>query len=481
MSDFVMTIGGGSPPAADSFGVINPANGEVFAHAPECTRDQLDSAFEAAAKAQRDWRTDEAVRRQALLAAAERLMGAAGELAPVLTAEQGKPLADANIEVFASAMWCQYFANLETPPQVIQDDTEARVEVVRRPVGVVAAITPWNFPLTLAFWKIAPALLAGNTLVLKPSPFTPLTTLKTAELLRDVFPAGVLNVVSGGDELGAWMTGHPVPRKISFTGSIETGKKVALSAAPDLKRVTLELGGNDPAIVLDDADPAVVSRAIFAAAFTNNGQVCSAVKRVYVPESLYGAVVDGLTAQAAAVKVGEGTEPDTRLGPINNAPQFERVKELVADALDHGATATAGGKAMDRPGYFFEPTILTDIADGTRIVDEEQFGPALPVVSYRDVDEVVERANGTHFGLSGSVWGADADRAAEVAGRLECGTAWINTHLALGPQQPFGGCKWSGVGVENGPWGLAEFTEVQAVHRAKGTDGLNLSTASVVS
>lgn len=481
MSDFVMTIGGGSAPAADSFGVINPANGEVFAHAPECTRDQLDSAFEAAAKAQRDWRTDEAVRRQALLAAAERLMGAAGELAPVLTAEQGKPLADANIEVFASAMWCQYFANLETPPQVIQDDTEARVEVVRRPVGVVAAITPWNFPLTLAFWKIAPALLAGNTLVLKPSPFTPLTTLKTAELLRDVFPAGVLNVVSGGDELGAWMTGHPVPRKISFTGSIETGKKVALSAAPDLKRVTLELGGNDPAIVLDDADPAVVSRAIFAAAFTNNGQVCSAVKRVYVPESLYGAVVDGLTAQAAAVKVGEGTEPDTRLGPINNAPQFERVKELVADALDHGATATAGGKAMDRPGYFFEPTILTDIADGTRIVDEEQFGPALPVVSYRDVDEVVERANGTHFGLSGSVWGADADRAAEVAGRLECGTAWINTHLALGPQQPFGGCKWSGVGVENGPWGLAEFTEVQAVHRAKGTDGLNLSTASVVS
>lgn len=481
MSDFVMTIGGGSAPAADSFGVINPANGEVFAHAPECTREQLDAAFEAAAKAQRDWRTDEAARRQALLAAAERLMGAAGELAPVLTAEQGKPLADANIEVFASAMWCQYFANLETPPQVIQDDTEARVEVVRRPVGVVAAITPWNFPLTLAFWKIAPALLAGNTLVLKPSPFTPLTTLKTAELLRDVLPAGVLNVVSGGDELGAWMTGHPVPRKISFTGSIETGKKVALSAAPDLKRVTLELGGNDPAIVLDDADPAVVSRAIFAAAFTNNGQVCSAVKRVYVPESLYGAVVDGLTAQAAAAKVGEGTDPDTRLGPINNAPQYERVKELVADALAHGATATAGGKAMDRPGYFFEPTILTDITDGTRIVDEEQFGPALPVVSYRDVDEVLERANGTHFGLSGSVWGADTDRAAEVAGRLECGTAWINTHLALGPQQPFGGCKWSGVGVENGPWGLAEFTEVQAVYRAKGTDGLNLSTASVVS
>ena len=281
---------------------------------------------------------------------ADVLLASAGELAPVLTAEQGKPLADANIEVFAAAIWCQYFANLETPPQVIQDDAEALVEVVRRPVGVVAAITPWNFPLTLAFWKIAPALLAGNTLVLKPSPFTPLTTLKVAELLRDVLPAGVLNVVSGGDELGAWMTSHPVPRKVSFTGSIETGKKVALSAAPDLKRVTLELGGNDPAIVLDDADPALVGKAIFAGAFNNNGQVCSAIKRVYVPESLYDQVVEGLADQASAIKVGEGTEPDSKLGPINNAPQFERVKELVADALSHGATAATGGQAMDRPG-----------------------------------------------------------------------------------------------------------------------------------
>ncbi len=184
MSDFVMTIGGDTVPAAESFGVINPANGEVFAHAPECTRDQLDAAFDAASKAQRDWKSDEDGRRATLLNDGRRAAGLGGELAPILTAEQGKPLADANIEVFAAAIWCQYFANLETPPQVIQDDAEAQVEVVRRPVGVVAAITPWNFPLTLAFWKIAPALLAGNTLVLKPSPFTPLTTLKAVELLR---------------------------------------------------------------------------------------------------------------------------------------------------------------------------------------------------------------------------------------------------------------------------------------------------------
>jgi len=481
MSDFVMTIGGDTVPAAESFGVVNPAAGEVFAHAPECSPQQLDAAFDAAAKAQRDWRSDEGARRATLLRMADVLMASAGDLAPILTAEQGKPLGDANIEVFAAAIWCQYFANLETPPQVIQDDAEALVEVVRRPVGVVAAITPWNFPLTLAFWKIAPALLAGNAMVLKPSPFTPLTTLKMAEILREAMPPGVLNVVSGGDRLGSWMTEHPVPRKVSFTGSVETGKKVALSAAPDLKRVTLELGGNDPAIVLDDADPDVVSKAIFAAAFNNNGQVCSAVKRVYVPEAIYDQVVDGLAAHATSVKVGDGTEADTKLGPINNRPQFERVRELVGDALSHGARAVAGGHAIDRPGYFFEPTILADLSDGTRIVDEEQFGPALPVISYREVDDVVERANATHFGLSGSVWGADGDRAAEVAGRLECGTAWVNTHLALAPQQPFGGFKWSGVGVENGPWGLAEFSEIQVVHRSKTADGLTISTAGLVS
>ncbi len=481
MADFVMTVAGESMPTAATFGVRNPATGEVFAEAPECTREQLDAAFDAAAKAGRDWKIDEAARRATLLKVADVLMASAGDIAPVLTSEQGKPLAEAGVEVFAAAIWCQYFANLETPPQVIQDDETAFVEVVRRPLGVVAAITPVELPLTLAFWKIAPALLAGNTMVLKPSPFTPLSTLKVAEVLRDVLPPGVVNVVSGGDELGAWMTSHPVPRKISFTGSIETGKKVAMSAAPDLKRVTLELGGNDPAIVLDDADPATVATAIFAGAFNNNGQVCSAIKRVYVPEAMYDDVVDALAAHAKAIKVGDGTDPESKLGPINNEPQYERVKELVADALAQGARAASGGHAMDRPGYFFEPTILAGLSDGTRIVDEEQFGPALPVISYRNEGDAIDRANATHFGLSGSVWSADSDRAAAVAAQLECGTAWVNTHLALSPQQPFGGFKWSGLGVENGPWGLAEFTEFQAMHRSKAANGLNVTTAGLVS
>ena len=467
MSDYVMTIAGEAAPTEATFGVVNPASGEVFAQAPECTAEQLDAAYDAAAKAARDWKADEGARRACLRRAADVLTASAGDLAPVLTAEQGKPLRDANVEVVAASIWTQYFANLETPAQVIQDDDKAHVELARRPLGVVAAITPWNFPLTLAFWKIGPALLAGNTLVLKPSPFTPLATLKVGELLRDVFPPGVVNVISGGDELGAKMTSHPVPRKISFTGSVETGKKVAQSAAPDLKRVTLELGGNDPAIVLDDADPAAVASAIFAGAFANNGQVCSAIKRVYIPEALYDDVVEGLAAQARTIKVGDGTQEGVKLGPINNRPQYERVKELVGDALSRGATAVAGGKAMDRPGYFFEPTVLAGVSDGTRIVDEEQFGPALPVVPYRNLADAIDRANATHFGLSGSVWGADTDRAADVAAQLECGTAWVNTHLALAPQQPFGGFKWSGIGVENGPWGLAEFCELQVVYRSK--------------
>jgi acyl-CoA reductase-like NAD-dependent aldehyde dehydrogenase len=467
MSDLTMTIGGDATPTEGTFDVINPAKGAAFAQAPECSATQLDAAFESAAKAYRDWRSDEAARRTALLAAADALMGAAGEIAPILTAEQGKPLGEANIEVFGAAIWFQYYANLELPREVIQDDDNVFAEVVRRPLGVVAAITPWNFPLILASWKIAPALLAGNTMVLKPSPFTPLATLKVGEILRGVLPDGVLNVVTGGDSLGAQMTSHPVPRKISFTGSVETGKKVAASAAPDLKRVTLELGGNDPAIVLDDADPVEVADKIFQQAFANNGQVCSAIKRVYVPESLHDEVVEALAEKARTIKVGDGAEEGTELGPINNRPQYDRVSELVADALAGGATAVAGGKPMPGDGYFFEPTILTGVTDGTRIVDEEQFGPALPIISYRDIDDAVERANATHFGLSGSVWGGDVDRAAEVASRLECGTSWVNTHLQLAPHQPFGGAKWSGIGVENGPWGLYGFTELKVEYRAK--------------
>lgn len=278
----------------------------------------------------------------------------------------------------------------------------------------------------------------------------------------------MLNVVSGRDPLGARMTAHPVPRMVSFTGSVATGKRVAEAAASDLKRVTLELGGNDPAIVLDDADPAEIAPKLFNFAFQNNGQLCSAIKRVYAPARLYDDLVEALAAIARKAKVGNGLEEGVQYEPLNNKPQFERVTELVADAVGRGARAAAGGMPIDDPGYFYEPTVLAGVDDGFRIVDEEQFGPALPVVKYTSLDRVVDRANRSHFGLCGSVWGTDTDRAAEVAAELECGTAWVNTHFAVHTDQPFGGHKWSGIGSENGRWGVEAFTEVQVRHRAKG-------------
>jgi acyl-CoA reductase-like NAD-dependent aldehyde dehydrogenase len=310
-------------------------------------------------------------------------------------------------------------------------------------------------------------MLAGNTVVLKPSPFTPLSTLLMGELLRDVFPPGVLNVVSGGDDLGRRMSEHPTPNKISFTGSVATGKSIFASAASDLKHLTLELGGNDAAIVLDDADAIHVGGKLFWKAFQNTGQICAAVKRIYVHERVAAGVIETITELARTVVVGDGMDERTELGPINNRPQFDRVSTLVSDALAHGAQATVGGKALDGPGYFFAPTVLVDLAEGVRIVDEEQFGPAVPVMTYRDVDDAVARANATTYGLSGSVWTADPERGAAVAERLECGTSLVNAHSELGPDQPLVGAKWSGIGAENGQWGLEGMTQLQVRYSAK--------------
>ena len=467
MIDYTMTIDGKAESAKATFGVINPATEEIFAQPPECTKAQLDAAMESAQTAYKAWRKDEARRRQSLIDCAEAIKARMGELAPLLTQEQGKPVDKAMEEVFGASIWFQYTASLQMPVEVIQDNEQSRIEIRRRPLGVVGAITPWNFPLMLGVWKIAPALLAGNTVVIKPSPFTPLTTLKLGEILRSVLPPGVLNVVSGGNDLGSWITSHPAVRKISFTGSVATGKKVAAAAAPDLKRVTLELGGNDAAIMLADVDVKSAAQKIFWGAFANSGQICSAIKRVYVPEAIYGAVVNELAEIARGVKVGNGLEAGTQLGPLNNKPQFERVKELVEDARKHGARIVTGGKAAADKGYFYAPTIVADISDGTRLVDEEQFGPALPIISYRNVEDAIERANGTNYGLSGSVWSANSEKATEIAAQLDCGTAWVNQHLAIAPNLPFGGAKWSGIGVENGPWGLLGFTEIQVMNVSK--------------
>ena len=463
-----MTIGGQPVTGRGTFGVINPATGLVFADAPDCSREQLGEAMRAAQAAAGSWRADEDARRAALRAAAAATLDAAGRPGRDPHRRAGQAAQGGRVRGSRDGPLAGVRGRAGPAPHaVLQDDEQGHAELVHRPLGVVAAITPWNYPLLLAGWKLGPALLAGNTVVLKPSPFTPLSTLALGSILAGVLPPGVVNVVSGGDELGAWMTSHPAVAKISFTGSVPTGKAVAAAAAPDLKRFTLELGGNDAAIVLDDADPATVERGLFWGAFINNGQICAGIKRIYVPEKLHADVVEALAQRARRTRVGPGTEAGVQLGPVQNQPQFDRVRGLVADALGRGATAAAGGHPLDRDGYFFAPTILTGVAEGTPIVDEEQFGPAVPVIPYRDVDDAVARANDTRYGLSGSVWSADPDRAAAVAARLECGTAFVNDHLTLQPYIPFGGMKWSGMGVENGPWGLAEFTALQVLYRSR--------------
>ena len=468
MTDFTMTIAGEGAGSDAELSVINPATGRAFASCPDASQAQLDAALTAAQDAFLTWRSDEAARREALGACAKALGTAAPEIARVLTQEQGKPLAAALSEVQGAAAWFGLTAGLPLEHEILQDDEALRIELHRKPLGVVGGITPWNFPVLLAVWKIAPALLAGNTFVLKPSPFTPLSSLAMGEVLRSVLPPGVFSVVSGGDDLGKWICEHPAVRKISFTGSVATGKKIAATAAPDLKRVTLELGGNDPAIVLGDVEPKKVAEKVFQAAFANSGQVCVAVKRLYVHEDIYGTVLDEVAELARAARMGDGLEEGVEYGPINNAPQFDRVRDLVEDAKHEGARVLAGGTPRGGDGYFFEPTIVADVAEGVRLVDEEQFGPALPVMPFRDVDDAIERANATHFGLGGSIWTSDVERGADLARRLECGTGWVNQHLNLVPNAPFGGSKWSGIGYENGPWGLAAFTELQVINVAKG-------------
>jgi acyl-CoA reductase-like NAD-dependent aldehyde dehydrogenase len=464
MADYTMTIGGAQVPAARTFEVIDPATGEPFAAAPDCPQETLDGAVRVAAEAFEAWRADGAARRRCLAAAADAVDGAAGELARLLTREQGKPLRESTMELTRAAARFRYFAELVVEPEVLEDSDEWRVEVHRRPIGPVAAITPWNLPIQLAAAKAVPALAAGNTVVLKPSPYTPLATLELGRVLAGVFPPGVLNVVSGRDPLGERLVAHPGIRTVNFTGSVATGRSVATAAGRDLKRLTLELGGNDPAIVLDDADVERVADGIFWPAFLNCGQLCMAVKRVYAPDALHDDLVAALAVRAERLVVGAGLDPDTQLGPLNNRAQYDRVRGLVADALDRGGRAATGGHALDRPGYFHAPTVLADVTDGMPVVDEEQFGPALPVVRYRDVDDAVARANATTYGLTGSVWGTDLDRAAAVAHRLECGTAWVNQHIRMSFTEPFAGTKFSGLGTTGGVWGIYGHTEPFVVH-----------------
>ncbi|MGW6536182.1 aldehyde dehydrogenase family protein [Streptomyces sp. NPDC055051] len=456
------------------FPVVDPATGETFAEAPDQRPEELDGVVDRARQAWYGWRSDPAARAAALCVAADAVEAAGGELAPLLTREQGKPLAESYAEVARTAARLRYFAGLTPRTRRIDDGRPVRSEVRWRPLGPVAAIVPWNFPLQLAAAKFAPALAAGNTVVLKPSPYTPLATRLLGSVLAAVLPEDVLTVVTGREPLGARLASHPGIRHVTFTGSVPTGRAVAGAASASLARVTLELGGNDAAVLLDDVDVERVADRLFWAAFRNCGQVCMAVKRVYAPVRLHAEVVEALAERAKSVTVGPGLDPGTLLGPVNNAAQLARVERVIARALADGGRAAAGGRRLDGPGlagHFFAPTILTDVPADSPVVTGEQFGPVLPVLPYRDVDEAVEAANGTGFGLGGSVWGTDLDRAEAVAGRLDCGTAWINHHAELSLAQPFAGVKDSGVGIAGGPWGLYGNLRPFVVHRPEEVAG----------
>ena len=336
---------------------------------------------------------------------------------------------------------------------------------MRTPLGVVGAIMPWNFPVLLMIMKVGPALITGNTLVAKPAPTTPLTTLLFGEVAAAILPPGVFNVIVDDNDLGAVMTKHPDIAKVSFTGSTATGKRVMESVSSTLKRLTLELGGNDAAIVLDDADVKIVAPKIFDAAMANSGQICLATKRVYAHTSIYDQLCDELVRLAGEVIVDDGLKQGTTMGPIQNKAQFDKVKGFLADARADG-NIIAGGEALDRDGYFIAPTIVRDIGDGSRLVREEQFGPVLPILSFDEVDDAIARTNDTDYGLGGSVWTSDVERGFAVASKIDSGTVWVNKSLDLPFDVPFRGAKTSGIGAENGQEGLEEYTQAKIINVA---------------
>jgi acyl-CoA reductase-like NAD-dependent aldehyde dehydrogenase len=466
-----LIINGKAVNAPKTFDVFNPATGAPFASVAAGDLSHLDAAVAAARAAFPSWSSTPDVERQSLLhAIGDALEKNMPALMQLVTKETGKPLnglngVGAGMEVGGAVAWTHATAELTLPVEIIQDNEEARVEVHRKPRGVVGSITPWNWPLMIAIWHVIPALRAGNTVVIKPSALTPVTTAKFVQLANELLPPGVLNIVTATSDagVGAAMAKHSDIDKIVFTGSTATGKKIMQHAADTVKHLTLELGGNDAGIVLPDVDLKRGAPKIFGVSFHNNGQTCACLKRLYVHESIYDDICAELAKLAKATIVGDGLNPGTDLGPVQNKSQLCYVEELVEDARAHGGRILSGGHAKKGAGYFFEPTIVADVTDGIRVVDEEQFGPILPVIKYSDVDDAIRRANSDPNGLGGSIWSNDLRRAAELARRLECGTAWVNEHGAIQPDAPFGGVKQSGIGVEFGRYGLEEYTSIQTL------------------
>jgi acyl-CoA reductase-like NAD-dependent aldehyde dehydrogenase len=465
--DYRLLINGDLVEGASTLEVTDPATGRPFARCARSDEALANLAIAAAKEAFPAWAATPHARRAELLARwADALEARFADLAALLTSEQGKPSQEANFEVGAAIAALRTLGAIELADEVLVDDATDRIIEQRTPLGVVATITPWNFPLILLMVKAASALGTGNTVVAKPAPTTPLTTLLAAELAADILPPGVFNTIVDANDLGPLITGHPDIAKVSFTGSSDTGRKVMAGAAGSLKRLTLELGGNDVAILLDDADVAAAAPRIFAAATINAGQVCMAAKRIYAPRALYDALCDELARLAREAVVDSGRNQGTQIGPLQNRQQYEKVLEIITDAKRRGRVI-AGGEPLAREGYFIPPTVVRDLPDDARLVREEQFAPVIPVLAYDDLDDLVRRANDSEYGLAGSIWTSNVERGAELARRIDAGTVWINKHLDLRFDVPFGGAKQSGIGREQGREGLKEFTQVKVISAAK--------------
>ena len=463
---FQALIGGQLSTGSRQMPVINPSSEEVITHCPQATSEEVEHAIRVARDAWPAWRdTPLEQRRRVLHAIADRIEANAEELQRWLTLEQGKPLAGAAVETSQAPAILRHFAEADLSPRTLQDDDQQCAELHRRPLGVVAAIVPWNFPLVMACYKLGPALITGNVCLIKPSPSTPLATLRLGELIADLVPPGVVSILPDGGDVGPLLTGHPDIDKISFTGSTTTGRSVMRAAADNLQRITLELGGNDAAIVLDDVDVDAVAPQLFGLAFVNSGQVCMSIKRLYIQSGIYERMCDALAELARNATVGDGLDPATQFGPLQNRKQFETVKRFLELAPQHGRII-AGGRAYG-PGYFVEPTLIRDIEEGNPVVDEEIFGPVRSLLRFDDVEDAIQRANRSPYGLGSSVWTRDTARGKQIACRLESGSAWVNQHFAMAPHIPFGGHKQSGIGVEFGEAGLHEYTSIQSVVVAK--------------
>jgi acyl-CoA reductase-like NAD-dependent aldehyde dehydrogenase len=462
---FYNIIGGQRTVTASHISVINPATGEELATVPNIAAITLDDAVAAARKAFQSWHDIPLERRkEAITRVLSEVEAHADELSTLLTAEQGRPLFQARWEIdLLTKHYGPALVEMDIPE--VQQRVENIGQVFKRytPIGVVGAIIPWNLPVLLSFAKTLAALVAGNTVVLKPSPFAPLTVLRIADYIRELLPAGVLNTVTGGDELGPRITSHPGIDHISFTGSVETGKRVLTSAAATLKHVSLELGGNDPGIVLADADPAAIAQDLFNSMFLLSGQGCICLKRLYIHESIYPAVTDALVTIARSAKVGNGLDPETVLGPVQNQLQFDRLK-LAWDEIKSRATILFRGDVPpDGKGFFFPVTILANPPEDASFVSQEIFGPIRSIFKYKTVDEAVARANKSSYGLGASVWGCDSGELERVARRLEAGTVWINQHAVRNAFVPATAYKNSGLGVEFGQEGLLEYCHLQVI------------------